>query len=89
MKTVMDPQELLEFVKNVSDVTQHIHNANRSITTEHQELEAFWDDDQGSRFAKLFEEAEEEVARATERVERFCDLLSRKAKEQQNGLDVV
>lgn len=87
MKTVMDPQELLEFVKNVSDVTQHIHNANRSITTEHQELEAFWDDDQGKRFAKLFEETEQEVARTAERIDDFCDLLRRKAQEMQSCLD--
>lgn len=87
MKTVMDPQELSEFVKNVSGVTQHIHNANRSIAIEHQELVDCWDDDRGKRFAKLLEETELEVARATERIEEYCDLLSRKAQEMQDCLD--
>lgn len=87
MKTVMDPQEVLEFVRNVSDVTQHMHNANQSITMEHQELVNFWDDDQGRQFAKLFEETEEEVARATERIEQFCALLRAKAIDMQHYQD--
>ncbi len=87
MKTVMDPQEVVAFVRSVSDETERLRNANRNIAIEQIELINVWDDDKGLNFSRLFENANESVARMTERIEQFCELLNQKAQHVQNYLD--